>query len=170
MQLVHWGDQIDESNPDPNWKLEVEYEGADNFVKQDLAAVVVGLLQSVTSSGAKLKRETGGEVGALELARGTLQVTTGSVASVLDAKSGTGLAMAAAAHLALAEGLRIFSRDALLKEMKTAAQFYRQSYSGNRTRIIGSLLKDKKPNEPSPGHLALTPSTEKELWAKLAES
>lgn len=64
-----------------------------------------------------------------------------NIAAKIDDDSGPGLATAAAAYLKLVQQKPTFSRDEILKTMKDAAGFYRDSYSGNLTRILQTLVK-----------------------------
>ena len=58
-----------------------------------------------------------------------LQMTTNTIAAKLDVKTGTDLALAACAHLALVKGADTFTRANILGEMKLASNYYKKRLS-----------------------------------------
>lgn len=66
-----------------------------------------------------------------------------SIAEKLGTKSGTDLAVAAAASLQLVKDHETFSRADLLSEMKLATKYYKQSMNSNLTKSINTLLSNK---------------------------
>lgn len=150
--------------------IEVEYEGEEDFLKGQLQEAVLSFLRALTPLSEGLEKPAVAGAGSTDIPSSEIQGTTANIAARLDARTGPDLALAAAAHLGLGKGLQTFSRKALLQEMKSTTQYYRPSYSANLTRIITSLTKENKLNEPSSGNLSLTAAAEKELRVKLAES
>lgn len=143
--------------------IEVEYEGSQEFIKKELPDLIRTVSDMCTSLN--LGDEQKGKGGAEGQG---IQMSTGSIATKLSCKSGSDLAIAAAAHLTLVKKTKVFSRKALLNEMKSATSYYKSSYNANLTKILNSLLKTKF-NEPSSGNYALTAATKDDLRSKLAQ-
>ncbi|ACP26184.1 hypothetical protein NGR_c24270 [Sinorhizobium fredii NGR234] len=90
-----------------------------------------------------------------------------SVASKLKAKSGSEVALAAAATLQIFEGKETFTRGELLDTMKKATMHYKESMSGNLTKALGTLIGSKF-NQISDGVYSLNIDAFTELEAQLA--
>jgi len=147
--------------------IEVEYEGSESFLKQELPA----LIKTVT----ELSKSVGVTIADLQSTEdkdnsenGNLQLATTSIATKLSCTSGPDLVIASAAHLTLVKNIEVFSRKQLLDDMKTAASFYKSNYSGNLSTYIKTLLKDKL-HERTTGHYALSASARKTLESKLVK-
>jgi len=146
--------------------IEVEYEGSQDFMKKELLDLIRTVSDLYTSSNLDREQKEGGAEGQGQ-GQG-IQMSTSAIAAKLSCKSGTDLAIAAAAHLTLVKKTKVFSRKALLKEMQTASSYYKTSYGANLTSTLNSLLKSKF-NEPSSGNYALTATTKEELRSRLAQ-
>lgn len=141
-------------------EVEIEYEGPEELLKQvlpDIIKEIPGLIKQ-SPSPATVKSPT------------EMQATTASLAARFQAKSGTDLIMAAAAHLSLVKKKESFSREELLDQMKSASQFYKPTYSNNLSKYIKTLIKDGKLNEPSTNQYTLTPSAVTTWSAQIAGS
>ncbi|HDR9803261.1 hypothetical protein KDX08_17155 [Burkholderia cenocepacia] len=162
--------------------IEVEYEGSETFLKEELPALlsaVSDLYQrsQVNSAPTEANAETvvnGSPKGATN-ANGSVTSsntpivgTTSSVAARLNVKSGPDLILAAAARLTLGEGLHVMPRQRLIDEMKSAPSYCNKSVLGNLSRYLLNLVKDGKLNESSKDQYALTASCRAELEARLA--
>ncbi|UVO49244.1 hypothetical protein M0208_01440 [Sphingomonas sp. SUN019] len=90
-----------------------------------------------------------------------------SVAQKLKAKTGSEVAVAAAATLQIYDGKQTFSRTELLDTMKKATMHYSANMSGNLTKILGSLVGSKF-NQISDGVYSLTSDDYQKLVAQLA--
>lgn len=90
-----------------------------------------------------------------------------SVAQKLKAKSGSEVAVAAAATLQICESKQTFSRTELLDTMKKATMHYSANMSGNLTKILGTLVGAKF-NQISDGVYSLTSEEYQKLAAQLA--
>ncbi|MCA8114952.1 hypothetical protein [Burkholderia cepacia] len=168
--------------------IEVEYEGSETFLKEELPALlsaVSDLYQksqagnfpnddgldslggSAPANGAGNLNGAAGMNGAAG-AQGTPSVgTTTSIAARLKVNSGPELVIAAAARLTLGEERSVFTRKQLIAEMKSAPNYYKENYLKNLSSTIHRLLKDGKLNEPSTGNLTLTASYKSELESRL---
>lgn len=90
-----------------------------------------------------------------------------SVAQKLKAKSGSEVAVAAAATLQICESKPTFSRTDLLDTMKKATMHYSANMSGNLTKILSTLVGSKF-NQISDGVYSLTSDEYQKLAAQLA--
>ncbi|WP_148276534.1 hypothetical protein [Sphingobium sp. SYK-6] len=90
-----------------------------------------------------------------------------SVAQTLKAKSGSEVALAAAATLQICEGKQTFSRTELLDTMKKATMHYNANMSSNLTKILGTLVGSKF-NQIGDGVYSLKSEEHQKLAAALA--
>lgn len=147
--------------------IEVEYEGSESFLKQELPALIKTVTELSKSAGVTLDNiESDHDKGKSDTGMPQLSIT--SIATKISCSSGPDLVLAAAAHLTLVKKLEVFSRKQLLAEMKVASGFYKSSYRDNLTAYLKSLLKDKL-NERSTGQYSLSASARKELGSTLAK-
>lgn len=150
--------------------IEVEYEGSEDFLKQELPELLQAVTTLYKDSGIadiQPNPATGTGAGAGARPAGP-QGTTNTYAAKLGGGSGTELALAAAARLRLGLGVQSFSRSKLLEEMRAATSYYKKNYSSNLTKIISTLVTSQKLIEAATGTYSLHATTENELRAKLA--
>lgn len=148
--------------------IEVEYEGSEAFLKQELPDLIKTVTELYKSTNIKMDNsdvEDEENIGQSV----KLQLSTNSICAKLSCSSGPDLILAAAAHLTFVKQQEVFSRKQLLDEMKTASSYFKTSYRDNLSVNLKTLLKVKL-NEPSTGHFALTASARKELESRLANS
>jgi len=153
-------------------EVEIEYEGTEEFLKQELPELLKTAMELYKTSGASLTSNTS-KVGAASVSAGSdsvPQLTTGSIAAKLAAKSGSDLLMAAAAHLALVKKTEPFTRQQLLTEMQSATSYYKTSYSANLSQYIKTALqKDGGLSENAKNSFALTAAVRGDLEKRLAD-
>ena len=145
--------------------IEVEYEGSEAFLKEELPQ----LLKAVSDlySKSNLVKEFNPD-GGTPPPSGTLQGTTGTIAAKLAVKQGPDLILAAAARLSFVLGKSAFSRQEIIDEIKSANAYYKKSYLANLTQSLNNLMKDGKLLEPSTGTYSLSATTQADLKARLA--
>lgn len=90
-----------------------------------------------------------------------------SVAQKLKTKSGSELAVAAAATLQFYDNKETFTRTELLDTMKKATMYYNSNMSGNLTKSLGTLVGAKF-NQISDGVYSLASEEYQKLAAQLA--
>ena len=90
-----------------------------------------------------------------------------SVAQKLNAKSGSEVAIAAAATMQVFDGKETFSRNELLDMMKKATMYYNTNMSSNLTKILGTLVGAKF-NQVSDGVYCLTAAEYQRVSTELA--
>jgi hypothetical protein len=155
--------------------IEIEYEGSEVFLKEELPQLLSTVSDLYTKSHASLAPRSSDPDAESDLpgvstngdAKPKLEATTGSIAAKLASKSGSDLVMAAAARLTFVLQLQTFSRQKIIDEMKTASAYYKSTYVNNLSKSLNVLVKDGKLNEPSQGNYALTAASLKELEQRL---
>lgn len=148
--------------------IEVEYEGSEKFLKQELPDLIKTVSELYKTANLKVQDDEAFiRTNNNDNEENVLQQSTNSIAAKLLVNSGSELVIAAAAHLTFVKKQEIFTRKELLKEMQTASSYYKSSYSANFSTTLSTLIKSKF-NEPSTGKYALTANAKSELRPKLA--
>ena len=137
--------------------IEVEYEGSETFLKEELPALLTAVADLYQKSQPDAPSTTAVDAtgdnapingtmnpnGAANGNGASLNIgTTTSIAARLKVQSGPDLALAAAARLTFGDGRSVFTRKQLISEMKSAPNYYRESYLKNLSSTIHRLLKD----------------------------
>lgn len=148
--------------------IEVDYEGSERFLKEELPDLIRTVSDLYKASKLKLDGPAGNDSELEDEPTEACSLSTTDIAAKLSCKRGPDLVLAAAARLALGKGMKTFSRQTLLGEMKTAAAYYRASYNNNLTSYLNRLVDAQKLNAPSQGHYALAATAAQELRSKLA--
>jgi hypothetical protein len=125
--------------------VEVEYEGEERFLKEELPALLEAVGRFRKTSGLDLDKHIGDKDGNPPVVPKDL--TTSVVASRLSAKSGTDLIQAAAFSLTNVQGKASFTRDELVTEMRTAKAFFKKTFISNLSGYLKSLATSQKLNE-----------------------
>lgn len=151
--------------------IEVEYEGSEAFLKEELPQLLAAVSDlHAKSGGSPLTQDIPGSSDAS--AQGTggkkIEATTASIAARLQVKSGPELIMAAVARITFALGQDVCSRQNITQEMKSAASYYKKTYLSNLSNYLDVLVKDKKLNELSSGNYALTAAARADMESRLA--
>lgn len=144
-------------------QTEVEYEGSETFIKEELMNFVKTVMEL-----SKVSTQLGSVDRQIDTISGQLKMTTGSIAAKLSCGSGADLLLAAAANLTLIQNNETFTRQQLLLEMQTAIGYYKTTYSSNLSTYLRTLTRSGKLNERTSGQYALTAETRKELQTRLA--
>src|ERR1051325_9492929 len=109
--------------------IEVEYEGSEEFLKQELPTLLRGIIdlyresgdsETKVSSSAKQAASKGEQSGSAHL-----DLSVGTIASRLGVSTGPDLVVAACASLTFVKKQESFDRKAILNEMKHATAFYK---------------------------------------------
>jgi hypothetical protein len=146
--------------------IEVEYEGSETFLKQELPNLIKTLTELSKSAGS-LVDQLGGIID--DTGQREMKLSTNSIAAKLSCSSGPDLAVAAAAHLTFVKKQDVFKRQQLLTEMKSASGYYKSSYGANLSGSLKTLVKNQTLTEPSTGNYSLSAKTRKDLGGRLAQ-
>jgi hypothetical protein len=150
--------------------VEIDYEGTEEFLKQELPALLRTAMELHKAVGAPGRGRSGGSDTDEKGNHGVPSLTTGTIAARLKSKSGPSLLLSAAAHLTFVANKETFSRQGLLAEMQNATSYYKKSYSNNLTKYIASAVTDGKLQESATNAYALSANTRSELETQLADS
>lgn len=142
--------------------IEVEYEGAEEFLKKDLP----DLLKTVTQLHPVRQSGGGGSTGSQ--IKSDIKLTTANIAAKLGCTSGPDLVIAACAHLLFVKNMEAFNRKAILDEMKGAKSYYKTLYRKNLSQSLKALVKHGQLTESSANVYSLHADTIKEINDKLA--
>ena len=125
--------------------LEVEYEGEQSFIEDSLVGLAERLLalqSRLVPSQPQLQLTSA----PLPSANGLPDVTTNTVAQIISVKTGSDLALAAVARVNIVKGQPTVPRSEILDEMKQATTYYKDTYAGNLSSYLDTLVKNKKIN------------------------
>lgn len=155
-------------------QLEVDFEGSEEFLKNDL----MNLLNSISELHSSAAMNTSDDFVQLDTItaqndspkfsgrKPAPQWTVSTIASKLNVKSGKHLVVAACAYLHFMLESPSFSRTRILDVMKDATGYYQQNYSKNLSRYLTQLVKDDSIIESSKNTYALTPQMSEEVESK----
>lgn len=132
-------------------EIELEYEGTDDFLKNEL----LGLLKDLT----QLSQIIGGYSPHGVTRKSTSNVdksslSTSSFAQKTNAKQGSDLALAACYFLSLS-GHESFTSADISKEMRKARAYFKESYSANLSNYLKTLVKSGQINPVSSNSYSL---------------
>lgn len=152
-------------------EVEIEYEGSEDFLKQELPQLLKTAMDLHKASGASANKTSPASNNAGNGAGGDIPaLTTTSIAAKIGAKYGSDLLLAAAANFALVKKKEPFTRQELLKEMQSATAYYKKNYSANLSRYIKTALSDEVLSETATNSFALGAKTRTTLVTKLADN
>jgi hypothetical protein len=143
--------------------LALEYEGEQKFITDGLLNFAREFV-AATSENAAVS-----SAGGLKIRRkGALALSTSSIAQKIGSKSGSDLAVAAAAHLVLVKKVDQFSHTELLAEMREAKTFYKKSFHSNLGNHLKTLVNAGRFNHIGGNDYALSENEIVDLGGKLA--
>ena len=146
--------------------LQIEFEGTENFMINDLSNTLDNLMKFVETHKSTIGSHQREEVEesskrTSQLSRADLSVST--IASRTGASKAGDLAIAAAAHLIIVQGMEKFSRKELLKAMRSDNSRFKTGMSSNLTDTLTRLVSGKSFNHLSSGSYSLTPNERERL-------
>lgn len=100
---------------------------------------------------------------------GSFAFTTNTIAARLNSNSGSDLVICALAQLEFVQGKTSSTRSDILAEMKSAASYYKSTYSNNLSKSFDTLLKSQRINQIAKDTYALSANERKQLEAKVAD-
>ena len=152
--------------------MEVEYEGKDSFLKDDLSSLLDtmsdffkahrGTVES--NEPAVVTQESEGT----KAPKDQIDLSVNSIASKMNVKTGPDLAVAACGYLTLVKGRERCSRAELLATMKNASSYYKATMGSNLSSHLGRLVKSSRLNQTASDAYALTANEKKKIEDCLA--
>lgn len=149
--------------------IEIEYEGSEEFLKEELPALLKAV-SDLYKSSAPFIEAVGTALEPNTSAANTKKVqgTTATLAATLGGSNGPELIMTAASQLTFVQKKDKFLRKDIVSEIKSATAYYKSSYFSNLTPLLNGLVKDGKLMEPSNGTYSLSAKSLESIGAKLA--
>lgn len=148
--------------------IEVEYEGAEAFLSEELPKLLESLIKLSTlkpvDNGSETKSATA-KATTTNLGVGT----TGTIAAKLGCDNGPALISAAAARFTIGAGQETFTRAELVEEMKTASAYFNKNYVGNLSKYLSNMVKSGKLMEVAKDTYSLPAAERVALEQKLAQ-
>ncbi|WP_443632966.1 hypothetical protein ABXT64_10925 [Candidatus Marifrigoribacter sp. Uisw_064] len=146
--------------------IEIEYEGNEEYLKNDLPNLIDKLIDL---KGISIdKEEPEDEIEEETSSSGqNLKMSSNTIAAKLSSKSAADLVVVACAKLCLVDGSETFNRKDILTEMKTASNYYSKSAGKNLTQSLRTLISSQKLIERSTDNYALSAKLKGELKNKL---
>jgi hypothetical protein len=155
---------------------EIEYEGDSQFLKDEVLPKVDKILEMVESradlqrSPPPLQLEKADELVAPLPPGNNPDHSTNTIATLLDAKTASDLAFAAAGHLTLVMKRERITRSEIHDEMKAATAFYKASNTNNLSNALKVLVKADRLRLVAEDTYAMPNKARKELEAALAKA
>ena len=150
--------------------IEIDYEGSEDFLKQELPAILTAVSTLHKESGLVDESPSGSNSGtgsAMSNQPAPVGMSVTTISAKLGVKTGAELALAAAARLTRGGSLS-FSRQQLLDEMKAATGFYKTTFRSNLSNSLLSLVKEGALQETAKDTYSLSMAKKTEIEAKLA--
>lgn len=148
--------------------IELEFEGSEKFIKSEITNYFNSLIFP-TGGVMKMENPIVQPLPKKAQQQKNIQNLSASTASSkLGCKSGRDLVIAATASLHFGQNKETFTRDEILKEMKTATAYFKKNYSNNLFGFINSLVKANKLLHISGNTYSLHANTITDLRSKLA--
>lgn len=149
---------------------EIEFEGSEEYMREELPRLLE-LLNDLSPPTGMLDDEASGVLPpSNDSKKQKLALTTNTIATKLRVHSGSDLALAACIHLCLVKGADTFRRANILAEMKLASNYYKQTYSGNLSKALQTLVKAEKLLETAQDTYALVAKEKVRVEAALSGS
>jgi len=149
--------------------LEVEYEGTEDFIREELLELLGELVKIKPISMPEVKSAAISPKDITSSVLSGMEMTTNSIAAKLNCRTGTDLLTAAVTRLSILDGAERMSRQEILEQMRTATHYYKASYSNNLSKYLSTLVRDGVLNEVAKGVYALRAESRKELAKRLAD-
>ena len=127
--------------------IELEYEGEERFLKEELPDLL-GTVKKLGDVRARAEGKAGSETEEPAAAGSHQQsLSTSVIASRLNCRQGADLIEAAAFYLIGVLKKETFSRDELIREMRSAKAFFKKSYVNNLSNYLKQLISGQRLNE-----------------------
>lgn len=123
--------------------IEVEYEGEEKFIKDELPGLIKAVAALHEKTGAipvEPEPEARTAASAGQHSGSTSSLTTSLIAAKLGCKKCPDLIIAACAYLGLVERQPQFTRKEITEEMKNATSFFHKNYIANLTAALKTLV------------------------------
>lgn len=139
--------------------LEVEYEGKESFLQDGLFNLTEKLVGSYTEHQSAFPTDsspTHTQSGSATNANCEIDMSMDTIASRIEANTGTSLVIAACTYLTLVKKINSFPRQEIHQHMKKATSYYKKSMASNLTKMLHQLVRESRLHQGSGGNYALS--------------
>lgn len=146
---------------------ELDYEGPLSFLQNDFSVFMKEMADFCKNHSTTMDADS--PISSEETSKQApnkskeFNLSTESIASRIQVKTGPELALAASIRLNLVKGEEEFSRQDILEEMRSAKAYYKKSMGSNLISHITGLVKNQSLNEISSGIYALSAAKRAEM-------
>jgi hypothetical protein len=149
--------------------IEIEYEGSESFLKEELPALLTAVSDLYKSSAPLIEASNlAPETTAQSITTKKIEGTTATLAAKLGGSTGPDLLMSAAARLHFVLGKERFHKKELSDEIKSANNYFKTSYASNLVSLLSGLVKSGRLMEPSKDNYSLSVDSLKNIGSQLA--
>jgi len=149
--------------------IELEFEGSEKFIKSEITNFFNSLINVKEVPDKPEKPNPSAKIEGKQLSKATHSLSTSSFASKLGCKSGAELVIAATASLHFGKEKESFTREEILKEMKSAPAYFKKNYVNNLFSHLNRLVKQGKISHIAENTYSLHADTVTELSNKIAD-
>ena len=153
-------------------QTEVEYEGSESFLKNDLCDLLGEIGTSLPELGANQLVDTPAdtvEPAGSARSTGSYNLSVETIASCTSAETAADLVLAASAFLTFVDRKTSFSRTEILTVMKGATAYYKESMPSNLSKTLAGLVRQQSLNKTASGTYAMSAKTKQQLEKQLAQ-
>ena len=146
-------------------------EGEQTWVTEQFDKILAKVPELLKQAPNLVSPSSGSANGGGQQSRQSAGIAKGTVAAIaakLGVATGPELIMAAAAKLTFVDGKDSFSRKSLLEAMKTATNYYKQTYSNNLSKYLKTVQQDQRLTEHAADQFALTAAEKTKLESLVA--
>jgi len=150
-------------------EIEIEYSGDPDLLKSQVLQTAKEVFDLFASRSGVVSSSQKNPSTAPE-SRGTIDLSTDTIATLLGVNSGSELLIAASAHLQFAKGSPKYSRQELIDEMRTAPNHFKETFVNNLTKYLAGLTRTDRLRAVGGDMYALSSKEKSALEAKLANA
>jgi hypothetical protein len=148
-------------------RLELDFEGSEDFIKQELMTVLAQLktLGALDIDG---DDDAGGDGKPKSKVKLDDELTTSTIAGKIGVDSGPELVMAAMIRLTMVGNAAKATREAITAEMRGATAYFKETYTNNLTSTLRRLVTGQRLNDLGSNSYSIPAPERTKLEAKIA--
>ena len=125
----------------------LEYEGEQSFIEDGLLDLLARVIEETSAFQAGPDGEApAGSAQAASVGPAPANLSTNTIAQILDSKTGSDLALCSVAKINLVDGKDRVTRAEILDAMRSASVYFKDSYVSNLTAYLVTLTKSGRIN------------------------
>lgn len=124
----------------------LEYEGAQEFAEEGLVQLLENVINEARSLPFGGLAESAAPARGFPATLGAADLSTNTIAQILDVKTGSDLAISAIARVNLIQMKDKVARQEILDEMRAASTYFRETYVSNLSAYLVTLVRSGRVN------------------------